>query len=196
MRIEIEKKIIEQENNVYIADDGTEFTTQHDCEKYEKEQEKKAYIELAETLRIAELDEQTPLTCGETYENNTYRWYKVNNQEEFDALNKAYDNQVGTACLISYPQIICVETCGYEPYQDDCYSYFLSDCLKETGQFWKLFGYDVNFTKSNTKYKVKLVMSEEYTIDAQNPEEAEKIAREKFGCDYYIDEVVVKEIGG
>ena len=48
----------------------------------------------------------------------------------------------------------------------------------------------------NKTYEVKLVMSEEYTIDAQNSEEAEKIARDKFGCDYYIDEIIVKEIGG
>lgn len=45
-------------------------------------------------------------------------------------------------------------------------------------------------------YKVKLVMSEEYTIEAQNPTEAEEIVREKFGNNYLIDDVEITEIGG
>lgn len=44
------------------------------------------------------------------------------------------------------------------------------------------------------KYHVKLIMSEEYVIEAESKEEAEKEARGKFGCDYYIDEVEVTEI--
>ena len=43
------------------------------------------------------------------------------------------------------------------------------------------------------EYKVKLNMSEEYTIEANSKEEAEKIARDKFGNDYLIDDVEVKE---
>ena len=43
------------------------------------------------------------------------------------------------------------------------------------------------------EYKVKLIMSEEYTICAHSPEEAEQKARNKFGCDYYIDDVKVTE---
>lgn len=45
-----------------------------------------------------------------------------------------------------------------------------------------------------TEYKVKLNMSEEYTIEAHNQAEAEEIARDKFGNDYLIDDVEVKEI--
>ena len=44
------------------------------------------------------------------------------------------------------------------------------------------------------KYKVKLVMSEEYTIEADNPSEAEEIARDKFGNNYLIDDVIVTEV--
>ena len=43
------------------------------------------------------------------------------------------------------------------------------------------------------EYKVKLNMSEEYTIEANSKEEAEKIARDKFGNDYLIDDVEVKD---
>ena len=42
-------------------------------------------------------------------------------------------------------------------------------------------------------YHVKLIMSEEYIINADSEEEAEKEARDIFGCNYYIDEVEVTE---
>ena len=45
-----------------------------------------------------------------------------------------------------------------------------------------------------TEYKVKLNMSEEYTVEANNKEEAERKAREKFGNNYLIDDVKVTEI--
>ena len=43
-------------------------------------------------------------------------------------------------------------------------------------------------------YKVKLVMSDEYTIEAHSKEEAEQIAREKFGNNYLIDDVIITEM--
>jgi len=39
------------------------------------------------------------------------------------------------------------------------------------------------------EYRVKLIMSEEYIIKAKSKEKAEQEAKEKFGCDYYIDSV-------
>lgn len=44
------------------------------------------------------------------------------------------------------------------------------------------------------KYKVTLYMTEEYTIVADTKEQAEKLAREELGNDYYIDEVIVEEV--
>ena len=43
-------------------------------------------------------------------------------------------------------------------------------------------------------YKVKLVMSDEYIIEAHSKEEAEKLARDKFGNDYLIDDVIITEM--
>ena len=37
-------------------------------------------------------------------------------------------------------------------------------------------------------------MSEEYTIEAHSKEEAEKLARDKFGNDYLIDDVIITEM--
>ena len=43
-------------------------------------------------------------------------------------------------------------------------------------------------------YKVKLVMSDEYAMEAHSKEEAEQIAREKFGNDYLIYDVIITEM--
>jgi hypothetical protein len=45
-------------------------------------------------------------------------------------------------------------------------------------------------------YNVKFIMSEEYTIEACNPKEAEQIARDKFGNNYLIDDVIISERKG
>lgn len=47
--------------------------------------------------------------------------------------------------------------------------------------------------KGTTTYTVKLLMSDEYTLEAHSREEAEQIARGKFGNDYLIDDVIVTE---
>lgn len=44
------------------------------------------------------------------------------------------------------------------------------------------------------KYEVELIMSDIYTIEADSEKEAEEIARDMIGCDYWIDEVKIKEI--
>lgn len=40
-------------------------------------------------------------------------------------------------------------------------------------------------------YKVKLIMSEEYFIEAESEEAAAMEARARFGSDYYIDDVEI-----
>lgn len=42
-------------------------------------------------------------------------------------------------------------------------------------------------------YKVKLNMSDEYMVEAENLIKAELLARDKFGCDYLIDSIDIKE---
>lgn len=50
--------------------------------------------------------------------------------------------------------------------------------------------YKATFTK---EYHVTLMCSEEYRIEAHSKEDAEAIAREKFGNNYLIDEVKIEE---
>lgn len=44
------------------------------------------------------------------------------------------------------------------------------------------------------EYRVELIMSDVYIINAESEEEAEQRAREQFGNDYLIDDVKVTEI--
>lgn len=141
--MKVEKQIIEQEIFVYVAEDGKRFKTERECKQYETECVLKKQIEMAEKLRIVKLDEFIPLSNQEFNENNTFVWYEVKNKEDFDALNKAYAYELKEPSL--YPEIICVETTGYEAYMDDAYGYNLRDLKQTTEDFWEKFGYKVTF---------------------------------------------------
>ena len=46
----------------------------------------------------------------------------------------------------------------------------------------------------NKQYKVKLIMSDVYIVEANNKKEAEDFAREQFGNNYLIDDVIVEDV--
>lgn len=60
------------------------------------------------------------------------------------------------------------------------------------------FEYAANYARykaiKQKEYHVILKCSEEYNLKATDKEEAEKLAREKFGCDYLVDNVIVQEV--
>lgn len=143
MKIKEETKVVK--TTVYVADDGEKFATERECRRYEEKIALKKSIEVAEKLRIEELDEQLPLVCGEMSENNTFRWYKINNREEFDILCEACKEQFEYPDC--YPEIICVETVGYRAYDDECYIYYLSGLKRMAEEFYKRLGYKVTFEK-------------------------------------------------
>ena len=146
MKIKEETKLVEQKVFTFVAEDGTEFITEKECKDYEEKQIFKALIEEAEKLRITELDEHLPLSNdGLANEYNTFRWYKLNNETDFETVNKAYGNSLNEPK--SYPEIMCVETIGYEAYMDDAYSYNMETCKEITESFWKELGYEINFRK-------------------------------------------------
>ena len=150
MKIKEETKIIEQKIIIYVADDGTEFRTESECKDYETKQFSKHLIEAAEKLRITELDEHLPLSNdGLVDENNTFRWYKLDNEADFETLNKAYGNELSKP--EHFPEVMCVETVGYEAYMDDAYSYNMETCKKITESFWKELGVKVTFENIATE---------------------------------------------
>ena len=109
MEIRTEKRVIEIEDKIYIAEDGQEFGTRADCERYEdKLQEQKVKAE-AKKLELKELDIY-PLDIDAQYisDAHSFAWYKVNNEEEFETILKAY-NMDDFGYLKVYPETICVE---------------------------------------------------------------------------------------
>jgi len=148
-------KKIEKKYEVYVAKDGANFSTEDACVKYElqleeKEKQKKK-IEAAEKLRIENLDEQMPLSSdGLVNEDNTFRWYRLQNRNDFAILNEAYRFSLREP--ETYPEILCVETCGHEAYMDDAYSYDITTCKKITEEFWEKLGFKVNIDVSKRPY--------------------------------------------
>lgn len=141
---EVIKKVT-REVKIYFSNDGKEFDTKEACVKYEERLRKDEAIDGAEKLRIKELDNLMPITACEENENNTFRWYRIENETDFKTVSKAcetrYWNTFGGAK--KYPEIMCVETCGEEPYEDDAYCYYLSDLIDESIGFWKKLGYKI-----------------------------------------------------
>ena len=140
MKIREKKEVVEKIVCTYIAEDGKEFISEYECKKYEKDLEKKAAIEAAEKFRIPELDDKLPLDY-DVNENNSFRWYKLSKKDDFDAVNKAYANSLQAPS--HYPEIMCVETVGYEPYEDDGYSCTLTGLKAITEEFWQMMGFKV-----------------------------------------------------
>lgn len=134
------KQLVEEEREIYVADDGKEFKTKRECISYEKNLEKEREIKAAERLRISDLDEFVPLsTDGSVNGDNMFRWYKVKNEEEFNILNMEYSNNLQPD---NYPETICVETVGHI-----AYDYHLSRMMEDTKNFWEKLGYEVTFEK-------------------------------------------------
>ena len=146
MRIKEEVKIIEQTIKTYIAEDGTEFTSESECRDYEKMEMLDPRIAEAEKLRVPELDGIAPLLTDGANPNNTFRWYKLESEEDFETIKKACDI-THLWEPDSYPELFCVETFGYEPYMDDGYGYPLTQCKEESLNFWNWMGYKVTFEK-------------------------------------------------
>lgn len=148
-KVQIEKyvkQLVEAEREVYIADDGKKFETERECIFYETNLEKERKIKAAEKLRLHNYDDVLPLsTDGCVNENNIFRWYKVKNEKDFNVLNAACKEALTRP--EKYPEIICVETTGYEPYMDDSYDWHMSKMMEDTKDFWNDLGYEVTFKK-------------------------------------------------
>lgn len=147
---------------MYEAFDGTKFDTVTECCEYEKKhgeeaQREKKRIERvkadAEKLRKMMLPNGTVPLCEYSLclENWCVSWFKVNNDEEAELLEKyIYCNHVPTC---KYPAYVCVEG-EYNFYQDvengnigGEYTVTLDDCIDEAKWFFEQFGLEMTLTK-------------------------------------------------
>ena len=97
-----------------------------------------------EKFEIKELEGTYPLDVDGQYinDNHCFKWYKVNNIEEYETVARAYNSDdFGT--IETYPEIICVEHESF--WGKDAWLHILSDMKEATVLFWKKHGFDVGF---------------------------------------------------
>ena len=148
MRIKEEVKVIEQKVKTYIAEDGKEFESRYECEKYEEKLHYSEKVKEAEKLRVEKLDQLTPIMYNDYLNgDNVFIWYKVESENDLHTLKEAYSN-FDSPIITSYPEFVCVESI-YSPSEcgEDTYWYTLTSCKTDTEDFWKTMGYKVTLEK-------------------------------------------------
>ena len=65
-----------------MAEDGTTFDDESECVEYERN----VKMQPVSKLHIEKLDGLVPLTDGMTCDGNEFYWYKVNDEDDFNAL--------------------------------------------------------------------------------------------------------------
>ena len=147
MRIEKRERTVYEE--IYIADDGTQFDTERHCLNYEKEIKMQKNENNAEKLRVHELDDLMPLIDTETYEDHEYVWYKLESEKDFNTLKEAFEYSKDFTVPDGYPTFYCVESFGYDNIyaNDNAWTCTLNECKDAAVEFWERFGYKLTFKK-------------------------------------------------
>lgn len=153
MRTEVreEEKIIKDKHTIYIAEDGKEFDDIVVCKEYERRIKRNEVNKKLEKFIVRELEEQIPIHDDDCFSScNAYRWFKVENEEEFNELNELLgEGRYELYVPETYPTYICAESendFDIDGWTTD-YSYTLDECMKVTKSYFEKFGYDVEFKK-------------------------------------------------
>ena len=141
MEVKTEKRVVEQIITAYIAVDGTEFVTERECVKYEKELEFKRSLEQIKPLEY-KTDGKRPCDGEENPEHWIYKWYKVNNTDDVEKLKDVYGSHVAYG-KVTYPEYINIQQ--YSEYDLDVGSTTLTNCKEYVTEFFADFGIAVEF---------------------------------------------------
>ena len=142
MKTVVSKKKVEIDITSYEAFDGTLFKTAAECEQYENE---KRYEDLR---RLIVSSEVLPLGIDANPDND-FTWYKITNQNDLEKLNNYFPTI--NALNIELPDVICVETDGYDTWYST-----LKESFDITKSFWKEFGMNINFDIDLNKAIIKM----------------------------------------
>lgn len=142
MEIREKKEVIEKITKVYVSEDGKEWASEKDCIAWEKEIERGKFKREISKFEIKEMYDCMPINTDTCISDmSCYHWYKVDNEEDFLLIQKAYTDEFTVPK--AYPEVICVEVCADESY----YDYRMSNMVEVTKDFWKRLGYKVSFEK-------------------------------------------------
>ena len=147
MEMRIERKMVQQEFEIWTAYDGKEFKSRLDCEIYEKNLKRKTMVDEAEKLRIKHLDRFNPLDIdGMARDEQRHTWFELKDEKDWKTLQAACVGKIKGDKPETYPCIICLEEDG-DVYGDYPWAYTLEEMMKATKYFWKKFGYEVDLKK-------------------------------------------------
>lgn len=144
MEIRVEKKIIEVEETVYIAEDGTEFKSETECNNYETKIKEIAIKEKASTLEIKDLFGVKPLLNTNLSEGHNFNWYKLETEEDAAVVSMLYFCNETSIKSDAYPVIVCIESDDY--YNLDTFVYYLPVIKQHTEDFWQKLNISVDFS--------------------------------------------------
>ena len=145
MHYETRTEKIERKYTIYIADDGKEFNSEDECKQYENSIGRKNMKALKPFIE-EKLKDMIPIHFSAEYsEFSYYTWFKANNKEEFETINKILDEVFEEPN--EYPYYMCVETeSEFDGYISDYYTQ-LPEYKNTTREFWEKLGYKVSFNK-------------------------------------------------
>lgn len=131
----IEEKV---EADIFVAEDGTQFPNERDCENYERATRWANLLKLP--TRLPQLDYICPLNYEDCSESSSFVWFKLVSAEDVEALNKLLPETVDGFVK---PGTVCVENRF-----DDYYTFYFEDSLECAVKFFKAFGLTVGVTPS------------------------------------------------
>ena len=147
MEIRTKKRIVEEDVRTYIACDGTEFSFENECLRYEEKLRREESIDKIQELRIDNLNDLMPLTNdGYTEEHYIYTWFELEDEEDYENLKAAFTGNYFPDEL-SYPEKVCVEINNEYDYDSDSYLYTLNDVIENAKDFFERFGLEMELRK-------------------------------------------------
>jgi len=131
-------KIIEKIKEVkvfeYEAEDGTVFLSENQCYDYEKKIKNKIHFDAVSKLE--NLEGYPPCDGANNNEDHVYKWYKVTNNEEVNALNNCFD----LGLSYDHEDYVCVENTGWGDY----YCQTLTGCKEYVVGLFSKLGFEVS----------------------------------------------------
>ena len=157
------EKISTESTKIYVAQDGTEFTSRSKCHQYEINKNIDSFFTELEKYRIKDIDE-LPLLCEEVSGSSTFFWYlldtKEANENFTEACEKYYDEYFEPLDDLN---IVCIEK-----YNDSIFLHSFEKSVRDCIRFFKDFDIKVDFKSSNISNNIALNIIKRVLDNANN----------------------------
>ena len=135
-----EKRIVQKEVEIYIADDGKEFSDQLSCEEYEEELMVKKQEAIAERLSFDTKGIDWPSMAKPYGSEHEYKWFRLENDADlldfcraYSAYNRKLKDISFVKMFVHYPDYICLVDYPHGP--EDPQWFTLSKLLNQLFAF-------------------------------------------------------------